>query len=218
VSQTPGWVAIYAAVVATAALGWQAVSHFLSGPRVKTEVRLVVKQSTGLGSIPLGHLELLRVHQVELRDKNFIGVWVANVGRQPVTIDRWSVQVDRWPFPWEGDRTLGPPTPHRLEVGESAIWAVDLFDVVPAVYQRREALRGVAGAIRRRRKNVIGRVTLGSGRTVRARARAAVGALPEHVPDQAGDATPQFPLWCNSRAVGPLGYGEDASQLKETDS
>lgn len=155
------WVAILAVVLACLSLGWQAATYVLTGGRVK--VTLLVG-AMGNGGMVTGSPDKLKPGWFDgVAEQGYrspvVAVKVANVGRQPVTVTRWSVVC-----PLAGSLTpvansIGPPLPHRLEVGESATWAVDMH----SVHTFMEATRKVVA--RGRQVVAFGQVELGDGRT-----------------------------------------------------
>lgn len=157
------WVAVLGVVLACLSLGWQAATYVLTGGRVK--VTLLVG-ALGNGGMVTGSPDKLKPDWFEQVARQgyrspVVGVKVANVGRQPVTVAQWSVVC-----PLAGSLTpvgssIGPPLPHRLEVGESSTWAVDMHDVRTLM----EATRKVIA--RGRPVVAFGQVELGDGRTKR---------------------------------------------------
>jgi len=59
---------------------------------------------------------------------------VANVGRQPVTVARWGLRSGLGMSLYPAAGSIGPRLPHRLEVGESETWAVDLVGFQKSAY------------------------------------------------------------------------------------
>jgi hypothetical protein len=148
----PGWAALFISLaglgVAAVSLGWQVVSYLRSNSRVIVEVRygtysstgapIVTPQATQLGAIDTATTPLpiyLGDELVKaLRSSDLQQLWliaeITNVGRLPVTIRgcQWhtakSGNVQRLPtFP-------GTTLPHRLEVNDQCIAAMDLATIV----------------------------------------------------------------------------------------
>jgi hypothetical protein len=69
-----------------------------------------------------------------------VAVMVANVGRQPVTVARWGLRSGLGMSLYPAADSIGPRLPHRLEVGESETWAVDLAPVHAFIQATRETL------------------------------------------------------------------------------
>lgn len=157
------WVAVLGVVLACLSLGWQAATYVLTGGRVKVTLLLGAMGNGGMvtGSPDkLKHGWFDRVAEQGYRSP-VVAVKVANVGRQPVTVAQWSVVCPLAGSVTPVGNSIGPALPHRLEVGESATWAVDMHNV----HTFMEATRKVLAE--GRRVVAFGQVELGDGRTKR---------------------------------------------------
>ena len=172
-------------VLASLSLGWQAAQHVLTGGRVK-----VVLGMGGLGnggmvtarpdSLREGWWEQLAAQGYR---RPIVAVTVANVGRLPVTVARWGLKSGLGMSMYPAADSIGLPLPHRLEVGESQTWAVDMRAVEAFISATREVLgrsqaetgrpRTMIGAVQAemagQREAAMGVVELADGRTKRSR-------------------------------------------------
>ncbi|HEX3961163.1 MAG TPA: hypothetical protein VHZ03_31850 [Trebonia sp.] len=129
-------VGICGVVLASLSLGWQAANYVLTGGRVK--VRLLVG-AVGRGSIvtaPPAKLspEWLQRLAAQGFSQPIVAVNVANVGRQPVKVERWGLKSGLGMSLYPTSEEFGPRLPHRLDVGDAETWAIDL-DVVRSFMQ-----------------------------------------------------------------------------------
>lgn len=137
-------VAICGLVLACLSLGWQAANYVLTGGRVK--VKLTVGAMNARGGMLTGppssfHPDQLPGLAAQGYPRPIVAVRVANVGRQPVTVERWSLKhLSGLSFQPVAE-SIGKPLPHRLEVGQSEMWAMGL-DVVIALAQAAQATSG----------------------------------------------------------------------------
>lgn len=165
-------------------LGWQAATFVLSGGRANVELLLGAVRSGGGGFVTMSVQNPAREWAVSLKDQGYthpvVAVRVRNVGRLPLTVERWSIvallrkrEVDgqlavavlnlltkRQEGPamvYPGPSVVGPPFPHRLEAGASEIWAADLADA-------EALLSGTKGVF-----SVAAKVALGDGRSYRSK-------------------------------------------------
>jgi hypothetical protein len=134
-------VGICGVVLASLSLGWQAANYVLTGGRVKVRLRV-----GGLGNggwSPRPRIASGRTGG-NLASQGFpqpiVAVMVANVGRQPVTVARWGLRSGLGMSLYPAADSIGPRLPHRLEVGESETWAVDLAPVHAFIQATRETL------------------------------------------------------------------------------
>lgn len=154
------WIALYAALVATGSAVWQAATFALTGGRVKVQLRVGAMNRGGMVTAPPSSLrpEWIRELAEQGYSAPIVAVRVANVGRQPVTVASWSVVSPRGVSLSPMADSIGPALPHRLEVGESETWAVDMRSVQAFMQTTTEVLGGT---------EVFGQVELADGRTKR---------------------------------------------------
>jgi hypothetical protein len=94
-----------------------------------------------------------------------VAVQVRNVGRLPVTVSSWSLKTMPGGIAVQPvGQSIGPPLPHRLEGGESETWAMDRSGLMGVVATTASVLKIPVDRI-----GIRGEVTLGDGRTVRAK-------------------------------------------------
>lgn len=119
---------IIGAVLASLSLGWQAANYVLTGGRIKVMLRVGGRSHGGMVTTPPASFsqESLKLLASQGFPQPIIAITVANVGRQPVTVDRWGLVSGLGTSLYPAADSIGPPFPHRLEVGESATWAVDM--------------------------------------------------------------------------------------------
>ncbi len=65
--------------------------------------------------------------------RRVVAVEVINVGRQPVTVQKWSLASQRGASISPLGDSIGPGLPYRLEAGDSTTWAVDMSQVAAFV-------------------------------------------------------------------------------------
>ncbi|HET8661512.1 MAG TPA: hypothetical protein VFM55_21260 [Micromonosporaceae bacterium] len=121
-------VAICGVILGSLSLGWQVANHVLTGGQVTVALRAGAIGRDGLVTVPPG--DIAEGWFTGLAGQGFprpvVAVQVANIGQQPVTVTRWSLQH------WLGTSfvpaavSVGRPLPCQLDVGESEMWAVDL--------------------------------------------------------------------------------------------
>jgi hypothetical protein len=148
-------IAVGGLALSAVSLTWQVVQHRLSGSRVKAELLWGGRGPDRIISGPVrGDLRQLRGAGVT---ETIMGVRGRNVGRLPVDITDFAIELDggmSYSLPgWQ----VNPSTPHRLEPGSVASFYVPLDDVNATI----EAVRGIqeyGGRIR-------GRLGLGNGET-----------------------------------------------------
>jgi hypothetical protein len=172
-------------VLASLSLGWQAAQYVLTGGRVKVGLRMGALGPGGMvtaapSSLRAGWWEQLAAQGYR---RPIVAVTVANVGRLPVTVARWGLKSGLGMSLYPAADSIGPHLPHRLEVGESETWAVDLGPADAFIRTTREALgrpqaesgrpRSTIGAIQAevagQRNAVVGVVELADGRSKRSR-------------------------------------------------
>ncbi len=129
-------------VLASLSLGWQAAQYVLTGGRVKVRLQI---GALGNGAIVTAAPSSLHEGWWEqLAEQGYrrpiVAVTVANVGRLPVTVARWGLKSGLGMSLYPAADSIGPPLPHRLEVGESETWAVDMGAVDAFIRATREVL------------------------------------------------------------------------------
>lgn len=122
---------IVGAVLASLSLGWQAANYVLTGGRVKVVLRVGGRSDGGMITMPTERFteESPKLLASQGFPQPVVAVKVANVGRQPVTVAGWGLVSGLGTSLYPATDSIGPPFPHRLEVGESATWAVDMHTV-----------------------------------------------------------------------------------------
>jgi hypothetical protein len=178
-------VGICGVVLASLSLGWQAATHVLTGGRVKVRLRVGGLGNGGMVTAPPNSLGADWWEQLAAQGyrRPIIAVTAANAGRQPVTVARWGLRCGLGMSLYPAADSIGPRLPHRLEVGESQTWAVDLAPVHAFLQAARETLGrsqaesepptsllgGIEARMAAQKENVAGVVELADGRTKRSR-------------------------------------------------
>jgi hypothetical protein len=170
--------------LASLSLGWQAATYVLTGGRVKVRLRVGGLGNGGLVTAPPNSLSANWWEQLASQGyrRPIIAVTVVNVGRQPVTVARWGLKSGLGMSLYPAADSIGPRLPHRLEVGESETWAVDLAHVHAFIQAARETMgnsqvgSGPSGSLlgrieaqRAAQEDVVGVVELADGRTKRSK-------------------------------------------------
>jgi len=175
-------IAVIAVVLSALSLGWQAAVFALTGGRVRVTLHVGALDQMGTSMVTLPVEQLSGQRAQGLADQGFtrpvFAVRVRNVGRLPVTVERWSLRVPDDPgrrggflvpssvpnpaggaelMPM-GNLSIGPALPHRLEAGASETWAVSI-DAVQAFAAASKETFGLAAF------SIVGKVELGDGRT-----------------------------------------------------
>jgi hypothetical protein len=162
-------IAVLGVVMSALSLGWQAATFVLTGGRVKAELRVGAMNAAGLVTMPASSLtsdSMKEALQAQGGGQPVVAVRVRNVGRLPVTITDWSLAtttkggIAMTPV----GTSIGPPLPHRMEAGDTAMWAVDIRNVIALVETTAEVLK-----LRPADIGIRAKVSLGTGRTVTAR-------------------------------------------------
>src|SRR5688572_4435608 len=110
------WVAVVAAILASLSLGWQAATHVLTGGRIKVWLKIGAMNSRGLltGDPSAMRDDWFTELAVQGYQQPIAAVRVANVGRQPVTIQRWGLECPLGVSMYPVAESIGPTLPHRL--------------------------------------------------------------------------------------------------------
>lgn len=110
-----------------AAFGWQILSWFMTGGRVKVELRIGASNASGI--VSSAPHELGRGWYDRFANQGYTRpVVVANVhnaGRLPVYVNSWGIKNDKVSFRPVAD-SEGPDLPHKLEPGQEATWTMSL--------------------------------------------------------------------------------------------
>jgi hypothetical protein len=152
--------AIAGVTLASLSLGWQAATYHLTGGRAKVTLLVGAMGRGGMFTAEphkLGSDVFDRMAEQGYR-RPIVAVRVANVGRQPITVDRWSLKIKKGLTLTPVGELIGAPMPHRLEVGQSETWAMDYGRFADAIKANREAL-GL------KRQYYVASVDLADGRT-----------------------------------------------------
>ena len=122
-------IAALGVVLGAASLGWQAATYFLTGGRIKTTLKVGALSGAALVSLPANKVTPDALQQMASQaGRPVIAVEVRNVGRLPVTVARWSIKSSLGISFVPMADSIGPALEHRLDIGESATWAVDLMN------------------------------------------------------------------------------------------
>lgn len=178
-------VGICGVVLASLSLGWQAAIYVLTGGRVKVKLRVGGLGRGGMATAPPSSLSASWWENLASQgfQQPIVAVTAATVGRQPVTVVRWGLVSGLGTSLYPMADSIGPPLPHRLDVGESETWAVDLAAVDAFIRATRETLGKAApepgspkslpdrvGAqMAAREEGIVGVVELAAGRPKRSR-------------------------------------------------
>jgi hypothetical protein len=157
-------IAVLALVLAALGLGWQVLTHFLTGGRVKAELLVGATNgaATGMVTAPATQDRVTQDWVRELAEQGYVrpvfAVRVRNIGRLPVTVAGWSITTSRGISFTPLGESIGPQLPHRLEAGTSETWAVT-GDRVAALIEATKGTFNLATL------TIGGRVELAGGRT-----------------------------------------------------
>lgn len=167
-------VACLSLVLSAGSIGWQIATRHLDGGRVRLHL---VHGVVGGGGVAAGQVDRngARRDLSMMRNQGFIGpevvgVAVTNVGRAPVRIDRYSVELTQGGFSFVPvGEAIGPRLPHRLEPGETETWYAEVESAQALVYSVRGIRRQVSDRVRMT-------VELGTGETKKTRRALKVGS------------------------------------------
>jgi hypothetical protein len=126
------WTGVIGIILSSLSLGWQAATFALTGGRIKVSLRIGGMNASGMLTMPIDSVRENSLEQVASQGygRLVVAVQVANVGRLPVTVARWSLQHPEGIGLSPIGASVGPPLPHRLEVGQSETWALDLSEAM----------------------------------------------------------------------------------------
>jgi hypothetical protein len=134
---------ICGAVLASLSLGWQAANYVLTGGRVKVTLLVGALGNGGMATArPQGFMTTDWWENLGKQGfrQPIVAVRVANVGRQPVKVERWGLVSGLGTSLYPLADSIGPGLPHRLDVGEAETWAVDFAAVDAFITATRETL------------------------------------------------------------------------------
>ncbi len=139
----PMIVGVLGLVLASISISWQAASYLLTGGRVKVSLRVGGFGNGAMVTAPPASLTASWWDGLAKQGykQPIVAVRVANVGRQPVTVARWGLKSGLGMSLYPMADSIGQPLPHRLEVGESETWAVDMAHVDAFIQAVREVVR-----------------------------------------------------------------------------
>lgn len=118
-------------VVSGSAFGWQVLSWFLNGGRVKVKVPQGAVGDEGIMIAP----RLTRETMGQLRRQGYrdpaLLVEVRNAGRMPIFVQHWGIRAgDDARYIPTGGFLHGPnELPHKIEAGETVTWALHGWQV-----------------------------------------------------------------------------------------
>lgn len=127
-------VAVVGLAVAALSLGWQIASWLLSAGRVRPRLRHGILTPGGLFSALVTEsgapADLASITEQGFIGSEVLAVQVANIGRGPVTVERFEVVLrgGKVSFVPHGD-AIGPALPTRMEPGTSETWMVKMETV-----------------------------------------------------------------------------------------
>jgi hypothetical protein len=141
-----------------AAFGWQVLSWFMTGGRVRAQLRIGARNAGGFVTYRADSLKSGWFGAIA--EQGFVApiaaVQVHNRGRLPVYINKWGLRSKGLEFVPMAD-SVGPDLPFKLEPGQEATWAMPLESML-ALMKSRDVFGG-AGAVQ-------GFVVLGTGKKV----------------------------------------------------
>lgn len=179
--------AVVGTVLAAASLTWQAATYVLTGGRVSVELRTGALHASGSSMVTAATRDADQVWAAQLAEQGYtrplVVVKVRNIGRMPVTIERWSLACSGPPEPPRNRGLLaaiaaassrprrltefqpvagsfGPQLPHRLDAGSSETWGTDAREI-------RDLVAATLEVWKLPLVSLDGKVELGDGRTAR---------------------------------------------------
>jgi len=176
--------AVVGTALAAASLVWQAATYVLAGGRAQVDLQVGALNPHGHGMMTAQPCDYDKVWTEQLAEQGYtrpvVSVRVRNVGRLPVTVQRWSLDclqevvqgggLFRSLFEHRGTvaglvpiaDSIGPSLPHRLEPGASETWSVDAQAVHAFAEVNRKTFKLTTAEL-------VGKVELGTGRTHKTR-------------------------------------------------
>ncbi len=133
-------VGICGVALASLSLGWQAATYVLTGGRITIGLRVGGLGSGGMVTAPPETLSQDWLESLASQgfSRPIVAVTVANIGRQPVTVARWGLKSGLGMSLYPAADSIGPSLPHRLDIGDSATWAVDMRAVEAFIHATNE--------------------------------------------------------------------------------
>jgi hypothetical protein len=160
-------IAVLSLILSALSLGWQAAIFFLEGGRVKASFRPGFSNAFAVMTVPPDKFtdsDTIAAMKGQGYAAPVVTVTVRNVGRLPVTIASWSVHAVPGGTAFQPmGQSVGPSFPHRLEAGESQLWALEFRAVYALLQATAEVLKHPDNRMRARAT-----VELADGRTVKA--------------------------------------------------
>ncbi|MFG1924354.1 hypothetical protein [Cryptosporangium sp. NPDC048952] len=120
---------------------WNIANYLLTGGRVKVQLQVGARGAGGAvitGSQRMDDPQLKKLAEQGFPEPVVI-VSATNVGRQPVTVVKWSLRSGKVSFQPVGD-AIGPSLPKRLDAGEQATWALPAIRAHGLMYATSETL------------------------------------------------------------------------------
>jgi hypothetical protein len=118
-----------ALLVSGSAFGWQVLSWFLSGGRVKVNLLQGAVGREGILIAPSMTAETMGQLRRQGYEDPAVIVEVHNAGRLPVYVQQWKLSTDQTDYLPTGGFLHGPPLPHKIEAGERVSWALHGWQV-----------------------------------------------------------------------------------------
>jgi hypothetical protein len=152
-------VGICGVVLASLSLGWQAASYALTGGRITVRLQVGGQGHGGMATAPPENLSQGWLENLASQgfSRPIVAVTVANIGRQPVTVTRWGLKSGLGVALYPTADSIGPTLPHRLDIGDSATWAVDMSAVTAFIHATNETFRKPQSESRQAR-SLLGRI------------------------------------------------------------
>ena len=157
-------IAVLALVTATLALGWQVLTHFLTGGRIKAEMLVGALHASGDNMVTAEATQERASGKwlPELAGQGYVtpifGVRVRNIGRLPVTVESWGLKTSPGSIGVTPvGLSSGSALPHRLEAGTSETWVMEAAPVFNLAAATKETSNYDA-------VNIFGTVELADGR------------------------------------------------------
>jgi len=146
-------IACLSLLIGALALGWQVAAWALDGRRVRV---VLLHGASGMAGAAVGKVgrngrpvDLSQVRAEGFTGEEVIGISVTNIGRSPVRVDRYSVELTRGGMSFSpiGD-AVGPELPFRLPPGESETWYARHSDALRLLHSMRSIGRAPSRTVR----------------------------------------------------------------------
>lgn len=161
-------------VLAAVSLGWQVAAWLMDGRRTRVTLLHGLMSTGGAYTGKVGRggrpRDLTSLHRQGIHGTEVLGVAVTNVGRAPVRVDRYRIELTKGglSFTPVAD-AIGPALPYRLQPGETETW-----------YARADSARALVSSMRdigrRASDDVRAIVQFGTGDEKRTRRTLTVGS------------------------------------------